>query len=221
MLRCPEKLGTVRFENAFPHFSVKTNWKSGSHQFSRAFLSFSIALWKHKLCSFSCDEFPNAEFWSRPLSKCGWRALLDRRHCNASNWSHTKGVDALQASTNLQDAVGFVWNILIFPERPNTLKSQKTPNHTNTRSYETTIITQKKIWKIPNHERDTAKRWRTPQIPGSNVPSGQIAHFESLFFHASGFPENFALFSEHTTSLHLHYPPDITPVMATKQALFS
>ncbi len=30
-----------------------------------------------------------------------------------------------------------------------------------------------KFWKIPNHEKDTAKRWCIPQMPSSNLLSGQ------------------------------------------------
>ncbi len=33
---------------------------------------------------------------------------------------------------------------------------------------------QTKIWKIPNHNRDLAKRWCIPQMPSCNFPSGQL-----------------------------------------------
>ncbi len=58
----------------------------------------------------------------------------------------------------------FVWNIFfVFPEVHITLKSQKMPNHTNTGGCHTATI-GKTFWKIPSHERDTAKRC-IPQMP--------------------------------------------------------
>ncbi len=51
-------------------------------------------------------------------------------------------------------------------------------------------LPHRKIWKIPNHERDIAKRWCILQIPHWNMPSGQTVWLFRSKQNANQWPMN-------------------------------
>ena len=55
-----------------------------------------------------------------------------------------------------------------------TSEGQKIPNHTNTWGDKTAPIIRGKNWKIPNHERDTAKRWCTRKCLALTCPPEKL-----------------------------------------------
>ena len=58
----------------------------------------------------------------------------------------------------------FSWNV--------TLDSQDSPNYSKTWGHQQLQSCAEKIWKIPNHKRDTAKRAYFRKFPAETCPSG-------------------------------------------------
>ncbi len=107
----------------------------------------------------------------------GLTSLLSTQH--PRNENHTEGVDALQTPANLKNATGhkccrqdlpkqFLF-FLIFSQTKELENAQpsQTPEGIKT------IPFVQKIWKIPNHKRDRAKRRNIRQMLGCNWPHGQ------------------------------------------------
>ncbi len=88
---------------------------------------------------------------------------------------------------------GFSWNIFAFPEMFLYQWVSKWPAIPIPEAINSCKYTDK-IWKIPNHKRDTATRWCIPQIPDSKKPSGQTSQENFLSISIWWFRDSNALF---------------------------